>query len=139
MWQWILTTVPLNLTTNQITLFIALTKNLTTLLVLLRNVAVSIEKQPSSHFSDEKIFEDAAIHYKDTLNKAGYINKLAYHTPSTSNHENKNKILQQNVIWFNPPYSKSVTTKTSQLFLHLLDTYFPRNYIFNTIFSRNQV
>ena len=52
---------------------------------------MSIEKQLSSHFSDEKIFEDAAIHYKDTLNKAGYINKLAYHTPSTSNHENKNK------------------------------------------------
>ena len=57
--------------------------------MLLRNLAMSIEKQLSSHFSDEKIFEDAAIHYKYTLNKAGYINKLAYHTPSTSNHENK--------------------------------------------------
>ena len=79
-------------------------------------MAVSIEKQLSSHFSDEKIFEDAAIHYKDTLNKAGYINNLAYHTPSTSNHEKENKILQRNVIWFNPPYSKSVTTKISQFF-----------------------
>ena len=40
---------------------------------------------------DEKIFKEAAIYYEDTLNKAGYIKKLVYYTPSASNQESKNK------------------------------------------------
>ena len=87
----------------------------------------------------EKKIQEAAIYYEDTLNKAGYINKLVYHTRSASNQENKNKNRQQNVIWFNPPYSKSVTTRTGQSFLHLLDTHFPKNHIFNKILNRNKV
>ena len=62
-------------------LFITLTKNLTTLLVLII----------SNNSSDERICKEAAIYYVDALNKAGYINKLVYHTPSTSNQENKKK------------------------------------------------
>ena len=40
---------------------------------------------------DEKIFQELAIYYKDTLNKAGYTDKLAYHASSASNQENKKK------------------------------------------------
>ena len=74
-------------------------------------------------------------HWKAT----GCRNNLVYHTPSTSNQENKNKSRQRNVIWFNPPYSKSVATRISQSFLHLIDTLFPKIHIFNKIFNRNKV
>ena len=101
----------------------------------------SIAKRLSNNSSDKKIFKEAAIFYEDALNKADYINKLVYHTPSASNQENKNKKRQQNVTWFNPPYSKikSVTTKIGQFFLHLLDTHFPQKNIFNKIFNRNKI
>ena len=62
---------------------------------------VDIEKRLSNGSSDEKIINEAAIYYEDTLNKAGYINELDYHTLHTSNQENKNKNRQRNVIWFN--------------------------------------
>ena len=102
------------------------------------HLSASIEKWLSNNSSDEKIFKEAAIYYEDTLNKAGYINKLVYHTPITSNQENKNKSRQRNVTWFNPPYSKSVTTRIDQSFLHLLDIHFPKTNIINKIFNRNK-
>ena len=40
---------------------------------------------------DGKIFKEAAVYYEDTLNKACYIKKLVYYTPSASNQESKNK------------------------------------------------
>ena len=104
---------------------------------IIEHLPASIEKRLSNNSSDEKIFKEAAIYYEDTLNKAGYINNLVYHTPSTSNQENKNKNRQRNVIWLNPPYSKNVATRIGQSFLHLIDTHFPKTHIFNKIFNRN--
>ena len=106
---------------------------------IIEHLPASIEKRLSNNSSDEKIFKEAAIFYEDTLNKAGYINNLVYHTPSTRNQENKNKSRQRNVIWFNPPYSKSVATRIGQSFLHLIDTHFPKTHIFNKICNRNKV
>ena len=65
---------------------------------IIEHLPASIEKRLSNNSSDEKIFKEAAIYYEDTLNKAGYINKLVYHTPNTSNQENKNKSRQRNVL-----------------------------------------
>ena len=106
---------------------------------IIEHLPASIEKRLSNNSSDEKIFKEATIYYEDTLNKAGYINNLVYHTPSTSNQENKNKSRQRNVIWFNPPYSKSVATRIGQSFLHLIDAHFSKTHIFNKIFNRNKV
>ena len=58
---------------------------------IIEHLPASIEKRLSNNSSDEKRFKEAAIYCEDTLNKAGYINNLVYHTPSTSNQENKNK------------------------------------------------
>ena len=90
-------------------IFSTLTKNLTTLLSpnLIRHLPASIEKLLSNNSFDEKIFQESAIYYEDTLNKAGYIDKVAYNAPSASNQENRNKNRQRNVIWFNLPCSKS--------------------------------
>ena len=107
---------------------------------LINHLPVSIETRLSNNFSNENIFKEAAIYYEDTLNKAGYINKLIYHYPSANNQENKNKKNhQRNVIWFNPSYSKSVATRIDQSFPHLLDAHFPKNHNFSEIFDRNTV
>ena len=58
---------------------------------IIKHLPASIEKRLSNNSPDERIFKEAAIYYEDTLNKAGYINKLVYHTPRASNQENKNE------------------------------------------------
>ena len=105
---------------------------------LIQHLPASIEKRFSKISFDEKIFQESAIYYEDTLNKAGYTDKLAYHASSASNQENK-KNRQRNVIWFNLPCSKSVTTRIGQSFLYLIDIHFPKNSTFNKIFGRNNV
>ena len=120
------------------TLFSILTKNLTTLLVLL-STCQHLLKYGFQTILPMKKYSKKQLFIMKTLNKAGYINQLVYHTHSTRNQENKNKSRQPNVIWFNPPYSKSVTTRIGQSFLHLLDTHFIKPHIFNKIFSRYKV
>ena len=100
---------------------------------LMKHLPSSIKKRLSNNSSDEIIFKESAIYYDDTLNKAGYIDKLVYHAPSVSKQENKNKNHQRNVIWFNPSYSKSVTTRIGQSFLYQIDIHFAKNDIFNRI------
>ena len=105
---------------------------------LIKHLPVSIEKRLSNNSFDEKIFQESAIYYQDTLNKAGYIDKVAYHAPSASSQENKNKKRQRNVIWFNLPCSQSVTTRIGQSFSYLIDIHFPKKtHTFNKIFNRN--
>ena len=58
---------------------------------IIKHLPASIEKWLSHNSSDEKIFKEAAIYHEDTLNEAGYINKLVCHTPSASIQENKKK------------------------------------------------
>ena len=48
---------------------------------------------------------------------------------------NQNKKL----IWFNPPYSKQVSTNTAKRFLNLLDLHFPKQHRLYKIFNRNNV
>ena len=57
---------------------------------LIKHLPVAIEKRLSNLSPVEKIFKESVIYYGDTLSKADYINKLDYHTPSASNHKNKN-------------------------------------------------
>ena len=82
---------PLDLATNQMILFSTLTKNLATLPDLIKHLPASIEKLLSNNSFDEKLFQESAIYYEDTLNKAGYLDKVVYHAPSVSNQENENK------------------------------------------------
>ena len=102
---------------------------------LIKHLPAFIEKWLSNNSSDEKVFKESAIYYEDTLNKTGYIDKLIYIAPSASNQENKNKNHQRNVIWFNPPYSKSVTTRIDQSFLYQIDIHLAKIDTFN----RNKV
>ena len=102
---------------------------------LIKHLPASIKKRLLNNSSDEKILKESAIYYEDTLNKAGYVDKLVFHAPSESNQENKHKNHQRNVIWFNPPYSKSVTARIDQSFLYQIDIHFAKSDTFN----RNKV
>jgi hypothetical protein len=42
-------------------------------------------------------------------------------------------------VWYNPPYSQSVTTDIGRRFLKLIDREFPKSHILHSIFNRNTV
>ena len=88
---------------------------------LIKHLPTAIEKSLSNNSSDEN-----SIYCEDTLNKAGYIDKVVYQAKRASNQGNKNKNHQWNVTWFNLSYSKIVTTRTGPSFLYLIDIHFSK-------------
>ena len=49
------------------------------------------------------------------------------------------KTQKQNIIWFNPPFSKSVSTNIAKTFIQLMAKHFPRSHNLHKIFNRNTV
>ena len=52
-------------------------------------------------------------------------------------HRKKNNC-NRKAIWFNPPYSKQVSTSIAKRFLNLLDQHFPKQHRLYKIFNRNK-
>ena len=86
---------------------------------------------------NDKIFNDSIPIYQEVLIKAGCNHKLTY-----QKHGQKKDNSQQHkrqIIWFNPPYSKNVTTKVGKFFLSLIDKLFPPHHKLHKLFNRNYV
>ena len=58
------------------------------------------------------------------------------YTPSSKS-TNRNRA--RKVIWFNPPYCRSVKTKLGAEFLKLLDNCFPKSHTHHKVMNRNSV
>ena len=57
----------------------------------------------------------------------------------TNNKSEKPKTGKQNIIWFNPPFIKSISTNVAKTFLQLVTKHFPRCQKLHKIFNRNTV
>ena len=51
----------------------------------------------------------------------------------------KTRKRDRKVIWYNPPYSKSVKTNVGAQFLKLIGKHFPRSHKLHKIFNRNSL
>ena len=63
--------------------------------------------------------------------------KLQYQQPIENNQNKKKR--KCNIIWFNPPYSKSVKTNIGRIFIKLISKHFPSNHMFVKIFNKNTI
>ena len=62
------------------------------------------------------------------------------HTHSHNSNKSKSpKTRKRNIIWFNPPFSKSVSTNVAKAFLQLVTKHFPRSHNFHKIVNRNTI
>ena len=104
---------------------------------IIKQIPKTIEKRLSQLSSSEKIFNESAPFYEDKLQQSGYQQKLKYNPANTEIHNKRNH--KRNIIWFNPPFSRNVSTKIGKYFLNLLDKHFPRNHRLHKIFNRNNV
>ena len=60
------------------------------------------------------IFQEAAVEYQNALHKCGNNYKLSYKAPVNVNTKSSEKSRKRNIMWFNPPYSKSVSTNVAK-------------------------
>ena len=85
--------------------------------------------------STEEIFEAHKAMYEKALTESGYKCSLKYQKPENlRKRERKRK-----VMYFNPPFSRSVSTNVIKLFLNLIDKHFPKGHKLNKCFNRNTV
>ena len=76
-----------------------------------------------------RIFSKALFHITRRLFRA-----LATHT-----HLSIAKTSERNIIWFNPPCDKSVSTNIGKNFLNLIAYHFARSHKYHKIFNKNTV
>ena len=110
---------------------------------ILCNIPESINQRLSNISSCKASFEEEAPHYQEALIKAGYDYKLSFTEKETNESEN-NMVDEEerkhgrcrNVIWFNPPYAKNISTNIGKKFITLLRKHFlPQSelyHLFNT-------
>ena len=73
----------------------------------------------SKNSSNKEIFNASKYEYETTLKNSGYQQtKLIF---SKKEQKKQKRIRNQNIIWFNPPFSRNVTTSVAKRFLNLLD------------------
>ena len=102
---------------------------------IIKQLPNSISERLSKNSSNQEVFNTAKVEYEDALKKSGYNVDLKY----TDNKSEKPKTRKRNIIWFNPPFSKSVSTNVAKTFLQLVTKHFPRSHKLHKIFNRNTV
>ena len=106
---------------------------------VLRNIPLSINKRLTEISSDQDSFEQASLPYHQALDKSGYNHKLQFKHLLKLTTNNKTRSRKRKIIWYNPPYSKNVSTNVGQTFLKIIDEEFPADHPLHKIFNRNTV
>ena len=83
------------------------------------------------------MFKETKSEYETVLNNNGYHNaKLKFYKEEQDTQKQSRGC---NIIWFNPPFIRNVTTIVTKTFVNLLDKYFPKSNKLHKIFCKNTV
>ena len=102
---------------------------------IIKHIPKMIEKRLSTLSSTEKIFERSKTVYSKALKDSGYNCDLKYQKPTSQKKRNRSR----KVMYFNPPFTKSVKTNVIKRFLQLIDKHFPTGHKLHKCFNRNTV
>ena len=104
--------------------------------VTTKNIPAGINKRLSSLSSDKASFDQAAPPYQKALNLSGYHYTLQYEPTKASKQKNRQ---HNNILRYNPPFSKNTSTNIGHQFLALVDKHFPKNHKLRKIFNQNTI
>ena len=104
---------------------------------IIKHLPAAINKRLSDISSNEAVFNKSTGIYQNALKSSGYQVDLQYSKQDPSTRQRRNR--KRNIIWFNPPFSKSVKSNIGKSFLHLLSQHFPPSHKLHRIFNRNSV
>ena len=82
-----------------------------------KNIPSSVQKRLTT--ISKEVFNEAKSDYEGALGDAGYSEQLAYDNDNHSKLHSTRK-RRRRIVWYNPPYSKSVATNIGQEFFKLL-------------------
>ena len=106
---------------------------------ILKQIPSSIQQRINSLSHNQQAFDTAAPIYNDALKRSNFHAEINYEPGANTNSINKRRTRQRNTIWYNPPFSKNVTTNIARNFLLLLDKHFPPHHRLHSIFNRHTV
>ena len=104
---------------------------------VLKHIPNSVNQRLNRISSNKTLFEESKAEYERALKTSGYNETLDY--VDKSNENNNKRKRKRNIVWYNPPFNKSLKTDFGRKFLHLLDKHFPRDHILHKIINRNNV
>ena len=91
------------------------------------------------------MFEQAKTEYDNALRECGYSERLTFEEESstatnadTTSRSGRNN-RKRKILWFNPPFSASVTTNIGKQFLALIKKHFSKKNPLSKIFNKNTV
>ena len=91
---------------------------------IIKQLPNSISKRLSKNSFNHQIFNIVKVENVYTLKRSGYNVDLKY----TNNKLEKLKTRKRNIIWFKPPFSKSVSENVAKTFHQLVTKHFPRRH-----------
>ena len=101
---------------------------------IIKQLPQIINDRLSANSSNKEIFDSTKDEYENSLKESGHTAKLTFN----KNTSNKRK-RKRNIIWFNPPFNKGVSTNIAKRFLLLIDKHFPQRSTLHKVFNRNTV
>ena len=98
---------------------------------LLKQISNSIHKRLSKNSSNEEICNTAKCEYEDSPKKIGF--KVDFKYPKNQQQKPKNR--SRNIVWFNPPFNKAISTTVAKMFLRLINRHFSKSHRLHKMFS----
>ena len=80
---------------------------------IIKNIPAAVNRRLSEISSNGVVFKEAVPYYQEALDKAGYQYTLKYDPPKAKNNKTSRT---RNKTWFNPPFSRNVSTNVGQNF-----------------------
>lgn len=103
------------------------------------NIPLGINNRLCNISSDSTTFHAKTAPYQQALADSGYNHVLEFTRNTNRPPLLRRRKRKRNIIWFNPPFSKTLSTNIGAKFLQLLDKEFPATHILHSIFNRNTV
>ena len=89
----------------------------------------------SRNSSNEEVFNSSKCQYQKALRDSGYTGFEWKFNKTSNNHTKTN--LQHNIIWFNPCFSRALSTNVGKNFLQLFRHHLSRSNKLHEIFNKN--
>ena len=105
---------------------------------ILRNIPFAVNKRLNELSSDKESFNKAAPFYQHALDESSYAHKLEFDPTAQNNQARANsRSRTRNITWFNPPFSKNISTNVGRKFLNIAKECFKDGHPLKKIFNKN--
>lgn len=105
--------------------------------VVIKEIPKMVSKRITNRSSNQEEFQKVANEYNNALKKSGYKEEIQYVKNEEPRKKKRNR--KRNIIWYNPPYCKSVETKIGWKFNNLIKKHFTKENPLSKIFNKNSI